>query len=338
MGSAGSGAARSIAVIGTGAVGGFYGSRLHAAGFEVHFLLHSDYEQVARDGLVVTSPWGDVTVKDAAFYASATTMPPSDVVLVALKTTQNHLLQELLPPLVGPDTTVVMLQNGLGVEAQAAEVVGDDRVLGGMCFLCSNKVGPGRIEHLDYGLITLAQFTPEKWYPGTHDTSSIRAVGITDRVRAVGADLEHAGIPVQLEPDLVTARWKKLCWNIPFNGLSVVLDATTDELMDNAASRELARDLMQEVRVGATACGADIPEAFAVQMFESTSAMKPYLTSMKLDYDAGRPMEIEAIFGRPLRSAAERGVHLPRIEALCRQLQFVDARNAAATWQPAAGL
>ncbi len=321
------GHARTYAVIGTGAVGGFYGARLVEAGCSVHFLLHSDFDHVMRNGLIVESPLGDATLVkgkfSGGFHQSTSSLPDCDFVLVALKTTQNHLLRDLLPPLVKERTTVVMLQNGLGVEAEAAAIVGGDKVVGGMCFLCSNKVGPGHIRHLDYGLITLADYGPDG-----------AGRGITEPMRFLAEDFARAGIPISLEEDLLSSRWKKLVWNIPFNGLSVVLDATTEELMAREETRVLATALIEEVVIGATACGMTIPPGYASQMVQSTGAMKPYLTSMKLDANAGRPLEIDTMYARPLRAASAAGVDLPLIEMLYRQLAFIDARSSSTSSTP----
>ncbi|MBD1882150.1 putative 2-dehydropantoate 2-reductase [Coleofasciculus sp. FACHB-T130] len=307
---------RSYAILGTGALGGYYGAKLQRAGLNVHFLLHSDYEQVCQQGLVIESPDGDFTLPHVNAYPDANKMPPCDVVVVALKTTQNHLLPEMLPFMVKDDGVVLVLQNGLGVEEKVAKIVGSERVMGGLCFLCSNKVGPGHIRHLDYKAITLGEYTPD-----------YQPAGITERMRQIASDFESADIPIQLAEDLLFARWQKLVWNIPYNGLSVVLDATTDELMNNLHTRLLAEQLMGEVLVGASAFGRKIPDSFVEKMLDHTAKMKPYRTSMKIDYDEGRPLEVETMFGNPLRTAQAAGVDLPKIAMLYQQLKFLDARN-----------
>ena len=310
------------AVLGTGALGGFYGARLQQIGSEVHFLLHSDYEQVSQHGLRIESPDGNFTLPQVYAYRDVAEMPRCDVVMVALKTTQNHLLSRLLPSVVKEDGAVLVLQNGLGIEPAVAEIVGDDRVIGGLCFLCSNKIAPGHIHHLDYKKITLGEYR-----------SSYAPAGISDRMQQIAQDFEQAGIPIELAEDLLTARWKKLVWNIPFNGLSVVLDAETDAMMADAAVRSIAQALMQEVLQGATACGRAINSNFIDAMLDHTAQMKPYRTSMKLDYDSGRPLELEAIFGNPLRMAAQNGVELSRIGMLYRQLVFLDRRRSVSSVQ-----
>ncbi len=308
---------RSYAVIGVGALGAFYGARLQRAGLDVHFLLHTDYLHVRRHGLKIESREGDFILPHVHAYGRAEDVPPCDVALIALKTTRNHLLPALLPPTLKKDGVALLLQNGLGMEEAVARIVGPQRVMGGLSFLCSNRVGPGHIRHLDYGAVAFAEYSPEN-----------KPRGITDRLRAVGADFERAGIEVQLSDDLILARWKKLVWNIPYNGLSVVLNAMTDELMKNPATREQVVRLMREVVAGAAAVGRAIPDRFVEKMLADTDRMPPYRTSMKIDYENRRPIEVEAIFGNPVRAAQAAGKELPGIEMLYRQLKFLDERNS----------
>lgn len=304
------------AILGTGALGGYYGACLQRAGLEVHFLLHSDYDRVKDRGLIIESPDDNFNLPQVNAYNSASKMPKCDVVVVALKTTQNHLLPQLLPPVVKDDGVVLVLQNGLGIETQVAEIVGDSRVMGGLCFLCSNKVGAGHIRHLDYKEIKLGEYNPY-YQPG----------GISERMQSIGADFEKAGIPIKLAEDLLLARWQKLVWNIPYNGLSVVLDATTNELMADESTLVLVRELMDEVVAGAKKCDRIISESFVEEMLDHTAKMKPYRTSMKIDYDEKRVLEVEAIFGNPLRMVHSAGTQLPRIATLYQQLKFLDAKN-----------
>lgn len=125
---------RCYAILGTGALGGFYGARLQQAGLGVHFLLRSDYAQVREHGLRVESPQGNFRLPQVRAYKDIQQMPACDVVVVALKTTQNHLLAQLLPPVLKPEGVVLVLQNGLGVEARVVEIVGPQRVMGGLVF------------------------------------------------------------------------------------------------------------------------------------------------------------------------------------------------------------
>ena len=304
---------RSYAILGTGAIGGFYGARLQQAGFNVHFLLRSDYEVVRQQGLIVESPEGNFTLPRVNAYNRASAMPPCDVAIVALKSTQNHLLPELLPPVLKPNGVVLVLQNGLGIEAQVASIVGSDRVMGGMCFICSNKVGAGRIRHLDYGTVSIGSYA-----------SDDRPCGITMAMGQIAADFKRAEIPVRPESDLLLARWRKLVWNIPFNGLSVILNATTDDLLADRGTYQCAEQLMLETIAVAARYDRFIPREFVGEMFALTAKMPAYQTSMKLDCDAGRPLEVEAILGNPYRAAQKVGVSVPKLEMLYAQVKFLD--------------
>lgn len=300
------------AIIGSGALGGLYGALLARSGFEVHFLLHSDYDQVRQHGMRIESVLGNFELPEVHAHRSADTMPPCDVTIVALKTTRNDLLAELLPSPTRGGGVVLVLQNGLDIEADSAAVVGADRTLGGCCFLCSNKVGPGHIRHLDYGRIVFGEYVQR---------------AITPRAERIASEMVSAGIDAHATDDLPMTRWRKLMWNIPFNGLSVVLDASTRELIDQADASELAGSIIREVHTAAASCGAAIDEAAIEKTLEHTRNMVPYDSSMRVDFLQQRPMEVEAIFGNPLRAAQRHGASMPRVEMLYRQLRFLDARN-----------
>ena len=304
--------ARSYAILGTGALGGYYGARLHHAGLDVRFLLHSDYEHVRKHGLRVNSKHGDFSIEKPQIYSSARELPRCDIAAVCLKTTQNGLLASLLPHAVTEDGTVLMMQNGLGIESDAAAVLPKHTIVGGLAFLCSNKLGPGHIEHLDYGAVRL----------GEHRTDG-KAAGVTPAMSAIAKDFESAGIPIVLEEDLVLARWKKLVWNIPYNGLCVVERTTTDVLMANRRTRARAAALMHETVAIAAAYGRPIRPAFVERMLEDTEKMAPYKPSMLLDFERRQPLELDAIDRRPLDAARAAGVPCPEIEKLHGELSRV---------------
>ncbi|BAY17392.1 hypothetical protein NIES21_32290 [Anabaenopsis circularis NIES-21] len=307
---------RKYAIIGTGALGGFYGAKLQQAGLDVHFLLNSDYEHVSQYGLIVESKDGDFTLPQVNAYNDVTKMPQCDVVIIALKTTQNYLLSKLLPPVIKNNGVVLVLQNGLDLEPEIAQIISNVNIIGGLCFLCSNKVGQGHIRHLDYGQIVLGEYI-----------LNYEAAGITNRIQQIANDFQNAGIAIELTEDLLLARWKKLVWNIPYNGLSVILNARTDELMADSYTRQLVEQLMYEVAAGAKSTGRIIADSFIQTMLDYTVKMKPYRTSMKIDYDEHRSLEVEAIIGNPLRKAQGAGVFLPQISCLYNQLKFLDNRN-----------
>lgn len=301
------------AVIGVGAVGGYYGGLLARQGFDVHFLLHSDYNHVTEHGLIVDSIDGNFVLSKVNTYASASDMPKCDIVIVALKTTQNINLVNILPCVAKTNSIIVVLQNGIGIEKKIAEIVPGKTVIGGLCFLCSNKIGPGHIRHIDYGTVTLGEYIPE-----------YKPAGITGSLKYVSKAFQQAKITVRLSENLGEARWKKLVWNAPFNGLSVVLNATTDKIISCKASRLLSKEIMMEVINGAGVLGYDIDKTFADQMMTLTKQMKAYKPSMMLDFETGRPLEIDAMYRQPISDVEGKGYSMPATKTLTLQLEYLN--------------
>lgn len=297
-------------IIGTGGIGGYYGGCLARAGKEVHFLLHKDYNFVREHGLQVNSCRGDFHLDGVNAYDNSADMPASDVVIVALKAINNPLLKDLLSPLLKPDTLVLLIENGIGVEAQVQAMFPQALLAAGLAFICTAKTGPGVVHHQDLGKLTIAPYTP----------------GAEQRTAEVIRDFTEAGVKA-VTAEYLEARWKKQVWNMPFNGMTVALNTSTDALMANPSTAALIRAQMLEVIAAARALGVkNIDENFADLMLEMTAGMKPYAPSMKLDHDFGRPMEIGAIYTEALRQARESGCPMPRLEMLEAQLRFMEGR------------
>jgi len=318
-----------IAVVGCGAVGSYYGAMLCRAGQEVHFLLRSDFEAVRQKGVTIRSPAGNFTIHPQC-AKTPEAIGWSDLVLIGLKTTANHHFPKLLPPLVGPHTAVVTLQNGLGNTEQLARLFSPEQILSGLCFVCLNRVEPGVIHHMEYGMIVLGEFQ-RRAGPRTH---------------GLAAMFQDAGVPCKVTDNLAQAQWEKLVWNIPFNGLGVAGAAgyealtgakcevrsasavgpvlTTDKLLGDPRWEKLLRELMLEVIAAAAALGFEIPVAYAEEQIERTRTMGAYKASTLLDFEHGRPLELESMFLEPLRRAQQAGVPVPRMARLCEVLQQLD--------------
>ena len=294
------------AVVGAGAIGGYYGAKLAYSGQEVHFLSHSDYQYVKERGFQVDSCDGSFHLPQVNVYQHAEDMPQSDVVIVGLKTINNHLLPQLLPPLLHQRTAVVLIQNGIGVEADVQQMFPGVQLIAGLAFICSAKTEPGRVNHQCYGSINLGNY-------------SCRDEALFAQILA---DFNAAGVTAASVP-YAEARWKKAVWNMPFNGMTVALDTQTDLLLKNPATRALIREQMMEVIGAAQALGVSaLTEEFADKMIAMTDAMTPYSPSMKLDYDFHRPMEIHYLYTRPIELAAEAGFAMPRLKMLEAELRF----------------
>ena len=291
------------AIIGTGAIGGYYGGKLANAGFDVHFLLHSDYDYVRQHGIQVNSCNGDFHLDAPNIYNNVEEMPKVDVVIVALKSTNNHLLRQLLAPLLNPGTLVLMIQNGIGIEPDVEKLFPDAWLAAGLAFICSNKTRPGIVDHLFYVNINIGNYSAPK-----------------PVIDTLIADFDKAGVKA-FDVDYLEARWKKAVWNMPFNGMSVVLNAQTDQLLADASTRALIKAQMMEVVMAANALGVEnIDEAFADKMIANTDAMVPYSPSMKLDHDYHRPMEVYYLYTRPIQEAASAGVDMPLLKDLEQKL------------------
>lgn len=306
------------AIVGTGAVGGYYGGLLARSGLDVHFLSRSDANAIREHGLRIESRDGDYVIPSANVYSSPNQMPRCDVIVVCIKTTANDYIRSLIEPLLHPESIVVVLQNGLFVEDHAAQIVGSNRVVGGCVFLCCTKVGPGQIKHIDCGRVVLGAY---------HGLNGSELPIDANWLKRLASDFEQAKIEVGLSENLTKDRWKKLLWNIPFNGLSVVLDASTDQLTSDPAASGLVRQLMQEVQGIARHAGFEIEGAVIDRLIRETETMVPYDSSMRVDYRARRPMELAAIFEAPLEVARKADHPAPLLGMLWRQLSFLDSRN-----------
>ncbi len=307
-----------IGIIGTGAIGGFYGLMLARAGFDVHFLLRSDYSAVVENGLQLNSAvHGSLHLQPVQAWAGVEQMPPCDWLLVGAKTTSNAALAPLISKAAAPGARVVLLQNGLGVEEQLRPLLPDSlHLLGGLCFICVHRSAPGVVEHQALGAVNL----------GYHSGPQLSARGRQEVVEEGVVLLQAAGLESVAMADLAQARWQKLVWNVPYNGLSVLLNAGTSALMGDIDSRELILALMLEVQQGAAACGHVLPEGYAEKLLLATERMPDYLPSMYHDFRMQRPLELQVIYAAPLAAAAAAGCELPKMRMLYQTLRFLDCR------------
>ena len=290
-----------IAIVGTGALGCYYGARLAKAGEDVHFQVRSGRAAVMARGLKVKTPTERIHVKKPQVSATTEEIGPCDLVLVALKATANDQLKKMLPPLLKPGTVVLTLQNGLGVEEPVAEVVGAENVLGAICFIGCIRTAPGTVTCSFPGLVLLGEFG--------------RPAG--DRTHAIAALFARAGVKCEAQNNLEELRWRKLVWNVPFNGLAIAAGGiTTDVILADEGLKLLARRLMEEIVEAAAKFGHVIPRSFVDLQFDRTAKMGKYRPSSLIDYEEGREVELEEIWGEPVRRARTQGAPVPRLEML----------------------
>lgn len=297
---------KSIAIIGTGAIGGYYGIMLSQLGHDVHFLLRSDYESVKKNGLTLQSKvHGEIKLSKVNAYNDATQMPKADIVIVALKTTQNKaVLPEVLPFVADENTTIILIQNGLGMEEEVATWFPSFQIAGATALIGARKEKNGIIVHDFYGDIDF----------GSYNLKNTKVLG------ELVSDLKSINIPSS-QQNLNLLRWKKLVWNMTFNGLSVVENQNTDELLTNHLDR--ANTLIQEVIGAANTIGVEIPVSFAENLIPFTEKMGSYAPSMRHDYLHNQALELEYLYENPIAEAQKHGFEMPEMKKLFSQLREI---------------
>ena len=298
-----------IGVVGSGAIGSYYGGKLSAAGGDVHFLMRGDLTEIRREGLHIRGQGEDIQIAKVNGYNSTKEIGACDLVLIAVKTTSNEEIVDLIPPLLHEHTMLLTLQNGLGNEEFLAKHFGAERVLGGLCFICLSRTSRTAVERYDYGHIVLGEYG-RKAQKRTHETAE---------------RFENSGVPCRVTDDLALERWRKLVWNIPFNGLSVLAGGIdTAAMLADESMRRSALAVMDEVIAAANKCGHRLERTTAREHMERTETISAYRPSTLLDFEAGKPLEIEAIWGEPLRRALAAGASVPRLQIIYSLLKSVD--------------
>jgi 2-dehydropantoate 2-reductase len=301
---------RRIAVVGAGAIGSYYGGKLASAGGDVHFLMRGDLSEIRQEGLHLVGPDEDVHVTRVHCYNATEEIGPCDLVLIAVKTTSNKDLPRLLPPLLQTGTLLLTLQNGLGNEEFLAEHFGAERVLGGLCFICLSRASRTRVERADDGHVSLGEFG--------------RAP--LPRTQEVAALFQSSGVRCNVVENLGLERWRKLVWNIPFNALSILAgEIDTAAILREETLHRATLAIMGEVVEAANRCGYPLEGSAVADQIRRTQTMGAYQPSTLLDFQAGRPLEIEAIWGEPLRRAQATGASFPRLQLIYSLLKSLDA-------------
>jgi 2-dehydropantoate 2-reductase len=292
---------KNVAIVGSGALGMYYGGRLAEAGGDVRFLARSDFDALARDGIRAESVAGDFHLPRVEVFRRPEEIGPVDLVIVSWKSTANEALASTLAPLLHEGTQVLTLQNGLGNCEAIAQITGAERVCGGLCFVCVNRTAPGSIRHMAGGRLTIGRFSK----------------GVSGRAEAMAARFREAKIPASATDDLLRAQWEKLLWNIPFNGLSVTEGGvTTDVLLSDPKTENTIRVLMWEVVAAARAQDIHLDGTLVETNIERTRPMGPYRPSTMIDFMEGRELELVPIWEEPMRRAKAAGVAIPALEKL----------------------
>ena len=279
----------------------------------MHFLLRSDLEAARKHGIRLLSAEGDLHYQGSNFYGSSAEIGEVDLAIISIKTTGNRALGEILPPLLGRETWLLTLQNGLGNEAYLSTTFNTDRVLGGVCYVAVSRIEQAVVRHLGYGTIMLG------------DTARVGR----PLVRKIAADFEHCGIPCQLSDDLNSERWKKLLWNITFNGLAIAAGSLpVSEIIVSPELRRKAEQIMSEALIAANTNGCQLSSGLIEEYMRITKNIGNYRPSSLIDFDLGREVELDAIWGEALRRGENKGLNLPAMRWLYETIRDqIEARD-----------
>lgn len=303
-----------VLIVGSGAIGSFYGALLNRAGARVSVVMRSEAEVVRANGLQIRSALGDLSFRPEQVLGDvAECQEAPDYLLLCTKVLDDVDRAALIRPAVGPKTTILLIQNGIDIERDVAAAFPGHTLLSALAFVGVSRVAPGVVEHKAYGSLTIGR------YPQ----------GIGSEAEQLAALFEKAGIGIELSGSVVTQRWRKAVWNAAFNPLSVLADgADTGVLLGTPEGEALVRGLMAEVCAAAAADGHALDAQLIDQYIASTKKMPPYRNSMALDWIHGRPIELQAILGNVLAAAARHGTPVPQLQTVHTAIRLLQASRA----------
>ena len=287
-----------IVVFGTGGVGGYFGGRLARVGEDVTFVARGEHlRAIQTNGLRVDSTSGDFLVYPAKATDNVSEVGETDLVILGVKAWQVPDAARAIKPIVGPNTTVVPLQNGVDAVPQLVDELGVEHVIGGLCRIVSFVVGPGHIRH--------AGFAPSIII-GELDNRR------TERIETIAQVFKHAGLDTTIAADIQVALWTKFLFIASFSGVGALADAPAGVLRSDPKWRAQMLSAMEEIYTLAHARGVKLPPDSVAKVMAAIDGLPEDATSsMQRDIAAGKPSELESQNGSVVRMARESGVDVP---------------------------
>lgn len=304
-----------VLVLGAGAIGAFYGHALSLGGADVSVVCRSEYQHVKNHGFeLLSKDRGDVVFRPSQVLQSALDYQGGtpDFLVVSVKVVHGSDRVSHMNGAVGPNTVIVLIENGVEIEQEIAEAFPNNQIISCLAFVQVSRLSPGVIRHYAYGDLPMGNFP----------------LGVTDECKQFSELLAGGNIKAPVTEDVVNARWQKCLWNAPFNPVSALggpIDTRT--LLGLPDGEKLIRDLMAEVAAVAASTGNPMPEGLIDQYIKVTNAAPAYKTSMALDRERGSAMEVEAILGNTVRVAHREGVAIPKLEAIYALMQMLEAKK-----------
>ena len=300
-----------IAVMGTGAVGGYFGAKLAAAGDDVVFIARQRHLLgLRRNGLRIESFDGDLHVRNGLFTDSPADAGVMDLVLFCVKSYDTTEAAAALAPMLTERTAILSLQNGIDNPDKLAKLWGSERVLAGVVYIGAQMSAPGVIQHSSGGKIVLGPISDHS----------------TDTARIVEQAMSWAAIPCVISAAIEQVQWAKLLWNAAFCAISCLTRATVREIVESAALSNLARLCMKEVQAAAHTRGIELKPELLDETLDFSRGLGDFKPSMLQDFEAGKPLEYDALNGIVTRLLEQAGEQAPINRVFHLTLSFLDKK------------
>jgi 2-dehydropantoate 2-reductase len=304
-----------IAVMGTGAVGGYFGAKLAAAGHELIFIARGrNLAALKHDGLRIDSFQGNLHIRKALFTDDPAVAKAVDFVLFCVKSYDTEFAAKALAPFIGQTTRVLSLQNGVDNPSRIAQIWGAEQTLVGVVYIGAQVVQPGTIKHSSGGKIVVGELDG----------------GLHEATRTIARVLLAANIPCEITVEIAKAQWRKLLWNAPFCAISCLTRATARETAESPSLRKLAIDCMAEVIAAAKTQGYDLAPEWVDETLQFSQSLGDFKPSMLQDLEAGKPLEFEAFNGVVVKLLRQAGREAPTNQVFYGALSYLDKRIRAA--------
>ena len=294
--------AKKYLIIGAGAVGTFYGSKLSQAGDQIIIWSRNDSEIIAKNGYKIKSYMGDYDFNPYLVIKNLHDLREDiDFIIVSTKVLPDIDIVDLISKVIKKNIAIIIIQNGIHIEKNIADKFSSNQIISALAFIGVSRTNPNEINHQEYGKLIFGNY------------NNIDSIAINYFAKS----LEKSGLEILLSSNILSERWKKLIWNGAFNPLSVVLGKkNTQQILENNLAIDLAKNIMQEIVMLAKHDGCKFENDIIDKNILATKKMLPYKTSMLLDFEANRPMEIQAIIGNAVKFAQSKSLSIPYLSTI----------------------
>jgi 2-dehydropantoate 2-reductase len=298
-----------IAVMAAGAVGGYFGARMADAGHEVHFIARGAHlDAIRKDGLKIESPLGNLHLKDAKVTDNPAEVGPVDIVLFAVKLWDTEKAAEQAKPLIGPDTRLITLQNGVDSVERIAPILGDDHVVGGIAFIATVIAAPGVISHT-------SQFA-SMHFGRIDGKPDARLTAFADAAKAASVD-------IKISDNINRDRWQKFIFLVGLSAITSATRSSAGPILDDPQTRAFYRQLMSETLAVGRAQGVPLSDDFIDDRMKfSDNLPKTVKASMCHDLERGNRIELDWLSGKVVKLGRETGVPVPANETVYTLLKL----------------